>query len=281
MDYGMPPTEWGAMVDYDTWTDRAYVKERAAVHYNGPAVSAAVLRGDEEAEKQFLRAVERYHKVTRGWRGIAYAWAIGNSGIIYRLRGWNRYGAHRGDYDGDGTLANDEIIPIFFMVGADQHPTTQAKAAFEWLINKLNDDNRSDGFLEVIGHRDVDPRYSTTCPGEPIMGWLATREDNPMANVTVEELQEVLNDAGQTDYEGKRLVVDGVYGRRTKSAWVKGLTGSGPIGDHSHDVPAHTHSYAAPDHKHGGVYANAVHSHEPAAHSHTAKVTEETTVELT
>lgn len=44
-----------------------------------------------------------------------------------------------------------------------------------------------------------------------------------MADVTVKMLQEVLNAAGCTDYEGKRLVEDDVYGARTKSAWVKGL----------------------------------------------------------
>ena len=268
-EYGMPPSEWGAMVDYDTWTDRSFEKERIAAHYNGPAVSAAVLNGDPQAEQMFLRGVERYHRVTRGWRGIGYAWAIGNSGIIYRLRGWHRYGAHRGDYDGDGTLANDEIIPIFFMVGADQHPSQAAKDAFDWLVLALEADNHSDGNLEVIGHRDVDPRYSTTCPGEPIMAWLATREDDSM--YTVKEWQEMCNEAGATDYEGKRLVEDGVKGPRTRSALIKGLN-SGALADHNHPVAAHNHDTA---------YAKKTHSHGVVAHEHTAEVTERTTVKLT
>jgi hypothetical protein len=68
---------------------------------------------------------------------------------------------------------------------------------------------------------------------------------NPMANITVKQLQEALIKAGQTDYEGKVLRADGAWGRRTESAWVKGLSGSGAGGLHNHDT-----LYARKNHPH-------------------------------
>lgn len=66
----------------------------------------------------------------------------------------------------------------------------------------------------------------------------------PMAGMTVEDLQEALNAAGQTDQNGDALVVDGDYGPKTKAAHVKGLSGSGSVSNHVHSgyAPiAHTH----------------------------------------
>jgi hypothetical protein len=51
-----------------------------------------------------------------------------------------------------------------------------------------------------------------------------------LAGLRVEELQETLNEMGATDFEGKALVVDGVYGSRTQSAWIKGMKMGGSTG---------------------------------------------------
>lgn len=157
------PQGWGATVDYDQWTDRKFIKDRIFVHYNGPAVSNYT--DGVTREMAYLRAVERYHIANRGWRGIAYGWAVGASGRVYRLRGWNRYGAHRGDYDMDGILENDEGIPILFILGEGQAPTPAQLASFVELVTDLNLDNRSDHDLEILGHKDV---QATACPG-PIL----------------------------------------------------------------------------------------------------------------
>ena len=70
---------------------------------------------------------------------------------------------------------------------------------------------------------------------------------NPMAGITVKMLQDALNLAGQTDYENKALLSDGVWGRRTQSAWVKGLAGGG-----GGTAPVHNHDsrYAMKSHPH-------------------------------
>lgn len=150
------PAEWGAAVDYDSWDDLSVLKDKIIIHYNGPPV------GDVD-EKDFLCNVEQFH-LTKSWRGIAYGWAIGQSGTVYRLRGWNRYGAHTGDVDADGINENDEGIPVFFMLGGNEPPTAEMLHAFIGLKKFLQGDARSMGpNLPVFGHRDVS---NTSCPGD-------------------------------------------------------------------------------------------------------------------
>lgn len=80
-------------------------------------------------------------------------------------------------------------------------------------------------------HVQYEPRYSDRYGTPPysrdFRAWweaILAGEDYNVAALEVEDLQEALNGAGCTDYEGKPLVVDGVYGRRTQSAWIKGLS---------------------------------------------------------
>lgn len=166
------PREVGFTVDYDNWSDKAFVKDNVFVHYNGPSVSDYI--GGVAREMGYLRAVERHH-LGKGWRGFAYGWAVGASGHAYRGRGWNRYGAHRGDYDMDGILENDEGIPILLILGEGQSPTPAMVATLAELVAELEQDNRSDHDLLVLGHKDVG---ATQCPGtlvyELIQGGLPT-----------------------------------------------------------------------------------------------------------
>jgi len=57
---------------------------------------------------------------------------------------------------------------------------------------------------------------------------------NIMASLEVIDTQKALNEAGQTDFEGKKLTEDGEYGPRTHSALVKGFAGGG--GTHRHPI---------------------------------------------
>jgi len=59
-------------------------------------------------------------------------------------------------------------------------------------------------------------------------------EENDVAAMQVEDLQEALNAAGQKDQNGDALVVDGIYGSKTKYALTNGLK-TGAIGTHDHD----------------------------------------------
>jgi hypothetical protein len=71
--------------------------------------------------------------------------------------------------------------------------------------------------------------------------------EDPMASISVEEWQSILNTAGVKDLNGDALVEDGVYGQKTRSALVKmarGGTSTG--GPHSHpDLADKTHGHTA------------------------------------
>ena len=62
------------------------------------------------------------------------------------------------------------------------------------------------------------------------VNWNTVQGGETLAGLRVEELQETLNEMGATDFEGKALVVDGVYGSRTQSAWIKGMKMGGSTG---------------------------------------------------
>lgn len=174
----LSPQEWGATVDYDTWSDRHVEKDKVVIHYNGPAVHN--YDTGRAREMQYLQAVERHH-LGKGWRGFAYGWAIGMSGTVYRARGWNLYGAHRGDVDEDGISENNEAIPILLILGGDQEPNGDMLSSLVELIESLAQDSRSDGLLEVYGHRDVG---STECPGDVVYDLLLDWPPSPISTGT-------------------------------------------------------------------------------------------------
>ncbi|WP_461521036.1 peptidoglycan recognition protein family protein [Porticoccus sp.] len=161
------PQEWGARVNYDAWADTPYIKDDIAIHWGG--TKQPTWKDGVEAEKKILQAWERYHIDGRGWRGIAYGFAIGASGTVYRLRGKNNYGAHRGDKDGDGISNNKEIVPIVFIMGEDSGPPTEAmwksmSELYWWLLEQP----WTDGIMSVWGHRELGSD-STQCPGDDII----------------------------------------------------------------------------------------------------------------
>lgn len=57
----------------------------------------------------------------------------------------------------------------------------------------------------------------------------------------IKNIQTMLNKAGARDYEGKSLVVDGIWGRRTESAFINGLKQGGSGGVSRAEFDAHRH----------------------------------------
>lgn len=164
------PQEWGAEKNYDTWADTPIPKDGIVWHWNGPAVTN--FDGGQAREQSYLKAVERYHIHTKGWRGFAYGFAVGASGTVYRGRGWNNYAAHVGDVDADGIPDNHEKIPVLWCIGEGQTPTMEMKWAAislkQWLESSANHTKlipAARDNLPVFGHRDIG---STSCPGDTI-----------------------------------------------------------------------------------------------------------------
>lgn len=164
------PRAWGATIDYDTKTWRPWNPDKYVLHYGGDAV-----RGADDGpgrEQAVLRAWEHYHVNSKGWQGIAYNYAIGQSGTLYRLRGENRSGATSGDYEPDGIPENHEARAVVFILGGVQEPSEAALDTFRqmWAADPM----------PVIGHRQASTT-GTLCPGTHLMRFIQGKEYETMS----------------------------------------------------------------------------------------------------
>ena len=143
-----------------------WVPDKVVVHWGGSTVPPSTLTG----EMRLLRGWQRFHIRTRGWRDLAYNYAIGNStGSRFRGRGWNPSGATSGDYEGDGIRENAEAVACVWLGGSGGPISTVAYRSMARLVSDILAvvDNEPD---VVIGHRDV--KGTTTCPGDEWAGWI-------------------------------------------------------------------------------------------------------------
>lgn len=154
-------TDWGQQVNHADGTLSPWTPDKWVVHYAGAEQKYAY--DGVEREKRYLRAYENYH-LSKGWVAIAYNYAIGMSGTLYRLRGENRSGATSGDYEDDGIPENHEARAVLFIMGGNQIPTDAALQTFSefWL----------DDPMDVIGHSDVRGESFTACPGDFLRKWV-------------------------------------------------------------------------------------------------------------
>jgi len=161
----LSPAEWGASQDYDSWGDTHTPDDGVALHHGGGSdYPAAQTPYTPEKEMVLLRSWERYH-LSKGWRGLAYGWGVGQSGTIYRIRGWNRYGAHLGDIDGDGIANNTEIVPVIWIASGNHHQVSdEADQAIAWLRRNVIE-QKSPNAKKLWGHKEVQTNKSTACPG--------------------------------------------------------------------------------------------------------------------
>lgn len=171
---------------YEQWRDRWTPKREIDIHYGGgPNTAGRLLKTveDDTVIRRLLRPVdqqvsiemaqlqswEEYHVFSQGWRGIAYNFAIGQSGRIYVLRGWNNNGAHysNDDVDYDGIPSNVEGVAIVMIMGGHQKPSRRMKRAFRRLRRYL-EQSMGHG-LPLYGHFEVAESggHGTKCPGRP------------------------------------------------------------------------------------------------------------------
>ena len=160
----LSPRQWGARVDYDLWRDFYTPDDGVALHHGGggdyPAGNPPYTQAKEIAQ---LRAWEAFHIDGRGWRGLAYGWAIGQTGTIYRARGWASYGAHTGDVDGDGIANNSEIIPIIFIGSGHHHLLSSAAREATAQIRRWIE-GQAPKATYLYGHQELRGTV-TSCPG--------------------------------------------------------------------------------------------------------------------
>ncbi len=195
------PTGWGARINYDSKDWRPWNPDKWVVHYGGGATRGAYDGVDRE--KAVLRAWEWWHLDGRGWAGIAYNYAIGMSGTVYRLRGEQRSAATSGDIEPDGIPENYEARAVVFIMGGHQIPTSAALQAFTDLHQSFPD-------LPVIVHSDVRGTSYTSCPGTFLRVWVHRKEYYEKMQFTEEEekiLKEFARGIKQMSSEGHGFAV--------------------------------------------------------------------------
>ena len=156
--------DWGSTRIYgDGELSGLWVPDKVVIHWGGSTIPPLTRRG----ERSLLRGWQRYHRNRKGWRDIAYGYAVGNSGSTYRLRGLNPQGATSGDYEGDGIRENAEAVACVWLGGSGGRISKQAYEAMGRLVRSVLAEIGSD---VVIGHRDV--KHNTTCPGDAWWDWI-------------------------------------------------------------------------------------------------------------
>lgn len=164
IDYDLP-SDWGAEIDYTEWShDQS--DDNVFVHWGGSQVRETAEGGNVQAERATLRDWEHYHVHRKGWRGIAYDLAIGNSGRVYVCRGNARSAATSGDMDEDGIPNNAESDAVVLLVGQGQEASPAALASLKVVCDAARPTNGVYGHADAAGTR-------TACPGPQLRQWVA------------------------------------------------------------------------------------------------------------
>ena len=158
--YDVDQIEWGAQkVFIDGELDGYWVVDKWVIHYGGGASPAAEPPYSQAKEEWALRIYEQSH-LSRGWRAIGYNYAVGQTGLVYRLRGENPSGATSGDYDDDGIRENSEARAVLWIGGLGQEPSPAAYESMERLF-------AAEPHLVTV-HSD---HKNTGCPGDYWRQW--------------------------------------------------------------------------------------------------------------
>ena len=177
-----------------------------------------------------VKAYERHH-LSKGWDGIAYNWLVDETGTIFEGRGWDaRGGATKG--------WNAKSISICYTGYGYRQPNGSVLKSFQTLVDEA--EARFKKPLWVTTHRR---KSQTTCPGDWLGDWVEGGMQptfNPAATdwdgivryvqdlkrqVTAKPVrrgargQTVRVIQGHLNHRGFDAgVVDGIFGRRTKTA---------------------------------------------------------------
>ena len=138
--YDLSSEEWGMLRPHKDGVLLPYKLDKTLIHWGGSGLAAVGL----DAEIARLQNWDRYHLYSKGWsNGIAYNVAVGDTGTIFRLRGLNRAGANRGDWEPDGKPENEEALAVVWIGGAKSQPSEAAYQSMEKIIADGNDGNKS------------------------------------------------------------------------------------------------------------------------------------------
>ena len=161
MEY-IDQAEWGSRTEYPD--DPSFEPRYIVIHWGGLTDYVP-----PEGEARQLKGWQRYHMDSKGWSDIAYNFAIGDSGRLYRLRGYNR-GGHTKGTTPEGDSYNSASLGIVWIGGKKAGtPSAEAFDAMSSVINELG--------LQVRGHRTVKIENNswTQCPGDEWLEYIVNR----------------------------------------------------------------------------------------------------------
>ncbi len=160
ISYDYSQHDWGAIRPMADGTYGTMNPDKVVIHWGGGGPAA---EGHAE-EVAFLRSWDHFHYYTKGWDGgLAYNYGVGNTGLVYRLRGMNQSGATSGDFDGDGIPENKEALAFLWIGGLKGKPSEAAYQSMERII-------RESGLDNITGHLE---HKATACPGPEWMHFIA------------------------------------------------------------------------------------------------------------
>lgn len=179
-----------------------------AIHYGGPAQSAAEPNASHDLCVKTWRSWCRYHMNNRGYTDIAYTGGFCNHGYAFAGRGLKVRTAANGTNKG-----NQNFYAIVWIGGENQDPSPAAIAAADWWVNNL----RQAGAGNLVRpHRFF---KSTGCPGTILDAYAQSRNER-----SVSSPKTVSKPQAQTDSVVKRLQEimgakpDGKWGPNTDAA---------------------------------------------------------------
>jgi N-acetylmuramoyl-L-alanine amidase len=154
-----PPTSRATLLDVDQ-------VQGVCLHWPG---TGEVLRGD--AVPAALRGWQRHHMQVRGWRDIAYSFAVDQHGRIWVCRGVKARPAANGD-----ETTNRAYLAIVCVVAQDEPVSPELVTSVRWLVRYVR--KVYPHALRVVGHGEIRPG-PTDCPGPAVRRLLRGGEFQP------------------------------------------------------------------------------------------------------
>lgn len=150
----VPRAQWGARAPRGTFVRMPVPSPRLWIHHTGTEQHGATA----------MRAIQRYHQDTRGWKDIAYNFLIDDNGTIYEGRGAAIVG---------GATANDNSGSHAICLLGNFENRAPTAAAFRSLVDLARHGRGARWWVPTCGgHRDA-PGASTACPGRQLYSRLA------------------------------------------------------------------------------------------------------------
>lgn len=157
--------DWGSALVYADGAYGTIDPRYLVIHWGGLTSDVEGV----EAERRVLRSWQRYHMMSRGMRDIAYNYAVGDSGTVYRLRGLNPGGHVKCSTDRTPEGDSYCIASVGVVWIGGERAAGPSRAALESMADLVNLTG-----LDVKSHQQVkrENGSSTACPGPTWIGWV-------------------------------------------------------------------------------------------------------------